>query len=174
MIAVTTVTSGCGKVEEPPDKNVPLKEKSTIRQFDVTVLPLKKVTDPCTLIRTEVAEEMGLLPPVKERYGLPRKGPSTDPITCYWTDHYGESLDLQLHHDNSGRAVRYVVSHDNVDLIRGYPASMSPGSASLCNVDVAVSDTAHLTLQVTSRNRAGACAVGVRAAQEALRNVPIV
>ena len=115
LIAVTTVTAACGKGEEEPDRNVPLKEKSTIRQFDVAVLPLEKVTDPCALIRTKVAEEMELLPSANERYGLPRKGPSKEPITCYWTNRSGEALDVQLHHDQSRRAVRYIVSQDNVD-----------------------------------------------------------
>ena len=135
-------------------------------------LPLEMVTDPCALIPTRVAEEMELLPSANERYGLPRKGPSKEPITCYWTNRSGEALDVQLHHDQSRRAVRYIVSQDNVDLVMGYPTAMSTGSATGCNVEVAVSDTAHLNLQVSSYNRAGACAVGVRAAQEVLRNIP--
>ncbi|MFJ3974723.1 DUF3558 family protein [Streptomyces sp. NPDC090021] len=157
-----------------PDRNVPLKKRTSIAQFDVVPLPVEKAK-PCDLISPRAEEELGLVPPESKRAWAPRGGIAQTSTSCFWHNRESEGLDLRVHRTpekDKDSAVRFALMHEHVDLIMGYPAGMLPISSYTCTVTVGVSDTHYLTLQVQSRNRAGACALGVRAAQEALRNMP--
>ncbi|MEV6711489.1 DUF3558 family protein [Lentzea sp. NPDC051208] len=162
LCATAAALAACGG-GEPGDvsKDVPMREKRTIRQFAVSPLPVEKLK-PCDLISPENAEELGVVSPDR---GPGPRGAAHTPTTCFWANGDGESVALQIHNDTD--SVRIVVLNDNVDLIRGYPAAKLPIGIS-CIVYVAVSDSAYLTFQVISQDRAGPCALGVRAAQHVL------
>ncbi|WP_405941101.1 DUF3558 family protein [Streptomyces sp. NBC_00207] len=176
-IASTVVLSGCGSGGasggEGANRDVPLKKRTSIAQFDVAPLPVEKAK-PCDLIRPQAEEELGLVPPASMPWAS-RGGTAQTPTSCFWANRVSESVDLRVHRkpdNDKGSAIRFALMDEHVDLIMGYPASMLPISSYTCTVSVGVSDTHYLTFQVQSRNRAGACALGVRAAQEALRNMP--
>ncbi|MFJ8011325.1 DUF3558 family protein [Streptomyces sp. NPDC096339] len=173
VVALSGCGSGGGSGAAGPDRNVPLKERTTIAQFDVAPLPVEKAK-PCDLIRPPVEEELGLVPPASMPWAS-RGGSAQTPTSCFWHNRVSEAVDLQVHRkpkDDKASAIRFALMEEHVDLIMGYPAGMLPIGSSTCTVTVGVSDTHYLVLQVQSRNRTGACALGVRAAQEALRNVP--
>ncbi|MCX5612801.1 DUF3558 domain-containing protein [Streptomyces sp. NBC_00047] len=177
-IALTVVLSGCGSEggsgAAGPDPDVPLKERTSIAQFDVPPLPVEKAK-PCDLIRPKGEEELGLVPPDSMRAWAPRGGMAQTPTSCFWHNRVSEAVDLRVHRkpeNDKDSAIRFALMDEHVDLIMGYPAGMLPISSYSCTVTVGVSDTRYLTFQVQSRNRAGPCALGVRAAQEAVRNMP--
>ncbi|MFJ3723449.1 DUF3558 family protein [Streptomyces sp. NPDC090045] len=176
-IASMVVLSGCGSGGEGggegANRDVPLRERTSIAQFDVAPLPVEKAK-PCDLIPPQAEEELGLVPPASMPWAA-RGGVAQTPTSCFWANRVSESVDLRVHRKPDkvkGSAIRFALMDEHIDLIMGYPAGMLPISSFSCNVTVGVSDTHYLTFQVQSRNRAGACAVGVRAAQAALRHMP--
>ena len=161
------VLAGCaGGGAEEDEKDVPLKERTTIKQFSIVPLLLDKVK-PCDLMRPKAVEELELAEPENEWNDSPHEVSNG----CVWAGVPGETMGLEIHQAKDSDAVQSVLLGGNADLIKGYPAGMLPISASSCDVEVAVSDTAYFRMKALSSNRAGACALGVRAAQEVLSNL---
>ncbi|MEU6353128.1 DUF3558 family protein [Streptomyces sp. NPDC047072] len=177
LLTAAAILTGCGDraKESSGGKNASdaptssLMNKKSIKDFDVQPLNLADVK-PCKLLTTEQARTLGLYSDKSKMMGIPMQQTAAN---CYWTDS-GGTVDVQIHEDTDGpETVAWLSLRQGgkPETIKGYPASALKISNTSCNVQVGVSDTYYLYLQVQSHKfPGGACALGRSTAEKILTN----
>ncbi|GAA4034303.1 hypothetical protein GCM10022247_69310 [Allokutzneria multivorans] len=154
-LAALTLLTGCGARSELGERPLAVA-----------------TTKPCSMLTAQQAGELGLVSARSDASGFPREGRAQSPTTCYWADSEGTTFDLQLHKDDE--AVKTVLREGDKDgRVRGYPAGELEINTKSCRYYLAPADDHYLVFQIVANNKPeGACALGRKAAEVVLGNIP--
>ncbi|WP_086821112.1 DUF3558 family protein [Allokutzneria sp. NRRL B-24872] len=130
-------------------------------------------TKPCSMLTAQQAGDLGLVSARSDASGFPREGRPQTPTTCYWADSQGTTFDLQVH--KASDAVRTVLREGEKDgKIKGYPTGELEINTKSCRYYLAPADDHYLVFQIVANNKPeGACALGRKAAEVVLGNIPV-